>query len=91
MKSLPIVSMALLGMSATAFGDFIVTLNPNSAGYPPSFDPAQCQLNGTAPCVVFSGTLSDTDTDDSLLYLESAAIDFTVPGDASYFTFDNTF
>jgi hypothetical protein len=91
MKSLLIVSMALLGMSATAFGDLMVTLTPSTVVYPPSSDPAQCQLNGTAPCVVFSGTLTDTDTDGSLLYLESAAINFTVPGDASYFTLDNTF
>jgi hypothetical protein len=93
MKSLLIVSIVLLGMSAPAFGGSItITLNPSNEGYPLGSAAFLCELNGSPgePCVMFSGTITDTDTDGSYLFLNSVALDPTVPAD-SYFTVDNTF
>jgi hypothetical protein len=61
------------------------TLNP--AVYPPGVDPVTCQDTGTSPCVHLSGTLTDTDTDGSLLSLNGISIIFT-GSDGNYFTLD---
>jgi hypothetical protein len=71
--------------------DLTFTLDPTAEVYPPGADTTTCQITGAAPCVYFSGTLTDTDTDDSFLFLESIAIIYTSPTDADYFTLDNTF
>jgi|HubBroStandDraft_6_1064221.scaffolds.fasta_scaffold247410_2 hypothetical protein len=68
------------------------SLDPNAAVYPPSADTGTCETTGGFPnCVYFSGTLTDNDTDGSLLALESIAIIYTEPTDADYFALDNTF
>jgi hypothetical protein len=90
MKSVPIAFIAFLGISATAFGSLSFTLDPVEV-YPPGANLAQCELYGVAPCVVFSGTLTDTDTDGSIVDLYSLSIDFANPSDSAYFTLDNTF
>jgi len=91
MNRLLLVSVALLAMSAPAFGaDITIELHPSAEGYPPGYDTSLCRNNGSAPCVVFSGKITDTDTDGSYLLLESLALDPTVPAD-SYFTVDSTF
>lgn len=71
--------------------DLTFTLDPSVEGYPPSADTTTCDTTGAAPCVYFSGTLTDNDTDGSLLDLESIAIIYTDPTDANYFALDNTF
>jgi hypothetical protein len=91
MKRLFILSVLLLGMSAPAFaGDITITIDPTTEQYPPGYPTFLCQETGTAPCVVFTGTIIDNDIDDSLLFLSSVALDPTVAAD-DYFTLDNTF
>ena len=87
----------LLVLSATAFGDAIpvgdvtIVFAPTFAVYPPGADTFACQLgSGTdAPCVIFSGTITDTDTDGTFITL---ATDPTLSAYSDYFTVDaNTF
>src|ERR1022692_261643 len=83
--------LLLLGIAVPAFaGSITITLNPTVEVYPPGYATALCQVNGTAPCVVFSGTITDTNTDGSFLSLESVALDPAVPAD-DFFTLDNLF
>src|SRR5271165_7166829 len=83
--------LLLLGIAMPAFaGSISITLNPSVELYPPGYATALCQVNGTAPCVVFSGTITDTDTDSSFLFLQSVALDPGVAAD-SFFTLDNLF
>lgn len=91
----PVMAFAvLLALSCAAFGtgigspDVTITFNqPALAVYPPGYDTATCELNGTAPCVVFSGTVTDNDTDGSPLDLTG----ITLSAYSNYFTVDNTF
>ena len=91
MKSLLCCCIAMLGMSAPAFGSLIFSLSPSVESYPPGFSTATCQANGSAPCVVFSGTLTDPDTDGSDTFLAGISVNFTLPAANGYFTVDNTF
>jgi hypothetical protein len=94
MKSLLVCPIVMLGLSATAFGSLTATLSPSLEVYPPGADTATCQTyspSSSSTCVIFSGTLTDTDTDGSALYLTSANIVYSSPGDASYLTLDNIF
>ena len=91
MKHLLILCAALLAMSAPACaGDITIVISPTVEQYPPGYPTFLCQDTGTAPCVVFSGTITDNDTDDSLLFLSSVALDPAVAAD-DYFTLDDTF
>jgi hypothetical protein len=94
MKRLIVCLLAALGMCATAFGSVTFTLNPTSETYPFGALGSTCQtysLSSSSSCVIFSGTLTDTDTDGSLTSLNSISILYGSPGDASYFTIDNVF
>jgi hypothetical protein len=99
MKRLILTSIFLLSMSAIAFGgtDLSFMLNPGIESYPPGADPVFCETNGTSSsCVVFSGSLIDTDLDNSvdmqLLFLNDIYIDYTLdPAAAAYFSIDSTF
>jgi hypothetical protein len=92
MRNLTLVAAALLGLSAPAFGSLTFVLSPSVEVSPPGTDPATCEATGVAPCVIFSGTLADTDA-DNLYYiaLEDISVSFTNPSDSAYFTLDNTF
>jgi hypothetical protein len=70
--------------------DLSFTLSPSLDYYPPGADPSQCQLYGTAPCVQFSGTLTDNDTDGSPLFINSFSLILN-SGDDAYFSADNFF
>jgi hypothetical protein len=98
MKSLVMASAVLLAASSAAFGtgigspDVSITFNqPAIAVYPPSYDQATCDANNpngiSQPCLVFSGTIMDNDTDGSPLDLTGVALSAY----NSYFTVDNTF
>lgn len=90
MNGFLLASALLLAISAPAFADDVtIAFNPVTETYPPSYDTAQCELYGTPPCVVFSGTITDNDTDGSLLFL--TGIDPTLSAYNEYFTVDNTF
>jgi hypothetical protein len=94
MKRLVFASIVLLVISNAAFGsDLTFTLNPLIEYFPPGAGAALCETNGTSPlCVMFSGTLTDSDTDLSVMNLDSLTIDFAAnPAAAAYFTTDNTF
>lgn len=94
MKHLLLVSIALLGMSPAAFADLTAVLSPNFGVYPPGTDPGTCDTNGMAPCLVFSGTLTDTDTDGSFITINDPggiSLIYGQPSDATYLTLDNTF
>jgi len=88
MKSILLGTCALLLISVSAFaGDISITFSPDTEVYPPSADTATCQLYGTAACVIFSGTITDNDTDRSLLFLTG----ITLSDYNDYFTVDNNF
>jgi hypothetical protein len=90
MKRLFLTSTMLFAMSAAAFGqtgDVSIVFSPSTEVYPPGADTATCELYGTAPCVDFSGTITDTDSDGSFLFLTGV----TVSAYANFFTVDNTF
>lgn len=95
MERLAFASILVLAMPCAAFGnDLSFTLNPAAQTYPPTYDPAICEVNSgtTQPCLLFLGTLTDTDTDGSYLSLYSLTLDFTNdPQDSAYFTVDNAF
>jgi hypothetical protein len=91
MKHLLVISIALLGMAPAAFADLTAVLSPNVEVFPPGADPGICNTFGVAPCVQFSGTLTDTDTDGSFISLNGISITYGQPGDANYLTLDNTF
>ena len=101
MKRLIPASILLLLLSAAAFGtpitDLVFTLSPSIEFYPPGALPSFCETFGTSPaCVVFSGTLTDTDADNSVdqqvISLDNISIDFSPdPIAASYFSIDATF
>ena len=87
----------LIGLSGGASGDTVPTgdlsiiFSPASEVYPPGADAFQCQLGSgtTAPCVIFSGTITDFDTDGSFITLATAP---TISAYSNYFTVDeNTF
>ena len=91
MKSLLLGTSAFLLVSASAFaGDITVAFSPDTQVYPPSADSYACEIagGGASPCVIFSGTITDTDIgDETLSYLTGIALsDYT-----EYFTVDNTF
>ena len=68
--------------------DLTFTLSPTIEFFPPGAPAATCQTNGTsALCVQFSGTLTDTDTDLSIISLNSLSINLN----PTFFTEDNTF
>jgi hypothetical protein len=90
MKILLTCGVALL-LSPAVFGSLIFTVSPSTESSPPGSSTSTCQLTGTAPCVVFSGTLSDPDTDSSFTFLNSISVNFTLPAANGYFTVDNTF
>ena len=93
MKTILTVFIVLLGMSAgMSASDLTLILNPSTAVYPPGNPTPACQLAGSAPCAIFSGILTDNDTDSSFIYLDGVSIDFSSdPSAAAYFTVDNTF
>jgi hypothetical protein len=99
MKRLILTSIFLLSISAIAFGgtDLSFILNPGIETYPPGADPGFCEAHGTSPsCVVFSGSLTDTDLDNSVdmqfISLNDISIDFSLdPAAAAYFSIDSTF
>jgi hypothetical protein len=81
--------VAVLALStAPAYGgEFTLTLDPTQEIYPPGIDPVTCEVTGTAPCVQFLGTLTDNDTDGSLLAITGISVIFT-GSDGDYFTLD---
>jgi hypothetical protein len=92
-RLLPAVGI-LFGLSAGALGDTIppvgdvtITFSPMTEVYPPGADTTTCNSYGVAPCVDFYGTITDTDTDGSLLFLTG----ITLSAFNNYFTVDNTF
>jgi hypothetical protein len=90
-----ILFIALLGVSPAAFGDLLFVLDPPAtAVYPPGADQAGCDAENpsglSAPCVQFSGTLTDTDLGNTLITLPGIALMLNL-GDDAYFTIDNTF
>ena len=93
MKRLLAVSIAVLGMSAgLSASDLTLILNPSTAVYPPGNSTPTCELAGAAPCVIFSGVLTDDDTDTSLMALASLSLDFgSDPSAEAYFNVDSTF
>ncbi len=84
-----VVSGAAWGDPITT-GDVTISFLPTSTQvYPPGAAAFECQLGGGAvPCVIFSGTITDTDTDGSFITL---AADPTISAYSDYFTVDNTF
>lgn len=91
MKQVLLASLALLAMSPSAFADLTAVLSPNVEIYPLGADPGTCNTYGAAPCVQFSGTLTDTDTDGTFIGLNSISLTYGQPSDANYLTLDNTF
>jgi hypothetical protein len=98
-KNLLIVSFVFLGMCSAAFGttltsspfgDLTMLLDPTVEVYPPGEDPSICEETVVAPCVVFSGTLTDNDTDGSVMNLNGVSVNFS-GGDSAYFTVDPNF
>jgi uncharacterized protein (TIGR03437 family) len=88
------VACALFGIfPANAFAaDLTFTLNSTSgsgatATLTPDADPPCSQPN----CVLFSGTLTDNDTDSSLMLIESIQVTFGGTNPPSGLTADNTF
>jgi len=81
--------VALLALlTAPAYGgELAFTLNPTETIYPPGIDPVICEATGTAPCVQFSGTLTDNDTDGSLLAITGISAIFN-GSDGDYFILD---
>lgn len=69
--------------------DLTFTLDPSVETYPPGTDASICDVTGTAPCVQFSGTLTDNDTDGSYLSINSISLILNA-GDDAYFTLDET-
>jgi hypothetical protein len=95
MKHLLLISVALLGMSPAAFADLTAVLGPSSVlqVYPPSLDPATCEQTGTAPCLLFSGTLTDTDSDGSIININDPggiSLIYGQPTDSTYLTLDSS-
>lgn len=88
MKHLLLVSIMLLGMSPAAFGGLTAVLSPSIVPYGPGTDPSICDLTGTAPCVQFSGTLTDTDMDGSLLLVNGISVTFSGT-DGNYLSLDS--
>jgi hypothetical protein len=97
MNRLALVFAIVLGISATAFadpipiGDVTIALTPPAIEtYPPGALAFECELDSgtTEPCVIFSGTITDFDTDGSLLFLPT---DPTLSAFSNYFSVDNTF
>lgn len=92
MNHLLLVAIALLGMSPAAFADLTAILSPTVENSWQGVDPFTCELNGgTAPCVQFSGTITDTDTDPLAAYIYLFDVTLVPSGDSSFFTFDGTF
>jgi hypothetical protein len=85
--------IAAAAMSSALFGDnILIAFNPATMIYPPGLDTYTCQFNGggNLPCIAFSGVITDTDTDDSLITLSDLAVTFSGLG-STYLTQDNTF
>src|SRR5271154_730 len=91
MKSLLLVSIAAMGLAPAAFADIVFALNPSTGVYPPGSNMGDCLSGGSAPCIIFAGTLTDTDTDGSLDLLEGITVNFVQPAGNADFTLDSTF
>ncbi len=78
--------------SGSAFaGDLVLSLDSPPLGYPPGTDTTDCQIEGLAPCIFFTGSITNTDNDPtSLIDLSGITITFTDPS-VTYFTQDNAF
>ena len=87
-----LASIVLAAVSPALFGEeIVITLTPSTVLYPPSLDASTCESNGgNAPCISFSGVITDTDTDDSLITLSDLTFTFNGLG-STYLTQDNTF
>jgi MYXO-CTERM domain-containing protein len=92
MKHFLLASVVLAALSPALFGEeVLITFSPSTVSYPPSLDASTCQSNGGAlPCIAFTGAITDTDMDDSLITLSDFAVTFNGMG-STYLTADNTF
>jgi hypothetical protein len=91
MRRLLLVSVAALGLAPGGFASITFVLNPTIEVYPPGSNIFDCQSGGTAPCVIFAGTLTDTDTDGSLDLIENITVNFVQSAGNTDFTLDTTF
>lgn len=87
------VAAAALALGAVpAYGDVIFTLSaPVQSGSPGSLPP---DANSCLPptCALFSGSLTDTDTDGSIVLLNSADVTWSAGNPSvGFLTLDNTF
>lgn len=86
MLLLLVAAVALVALPV--YGDELVfAISPFQESTVPGTSPDICQITGAAPCVQFSGTLTDTDTDGSLLVLTGISINFS-GSSGTYFTLD---
>lgn len=83
--------LALFAFGASALGETLTLSINTPVTYPSGSPTVNCQTSGTAPCIVYTGTIADGDTDGSVITLNDILITFLTPGGSTYFTQDNTF
>jgi hypothetical protein len=85
-----IAVLALAAAPAYA-GDLTFTLDSSTgSGSPMNLNP-DADFCGPPNCALFTGTLFDTDTDDSYLFLETIEVTFSSNPASGALTIDNTF
>jgi hypothetical protein len=92
MKSVSIVAFIFTAFCVPVFGnslDLNIAFSPSILTYPPGSSPIICELNGDpGACLIYSGTITDNDTDGSIVNLTDgiALLPLSV-----YVTLDNLF